>query len=279
MDLKPLMDGRVGGLGVSGGESRSAGTSSTRAVLTGRAQIARQLLRSRPLQMLGQASVFGLVAWFGLVVLEVARPSPALQVALAITAGVLMAVWHSTGRLLKAARRQAATTEPVVTERLVLRPPRPGDAPAYAACMDADMMAANGWTEATRRKAITRMHHVNRLPLLDVTVIADRVTDNLLGSISIHQIDRAAGSCEMGWFMAPHARGQGYGSEALRAALAAMHQKGFRRITIGTNVDNGPARRVLERVGAAQVGTKPHTLPNGETVASIWYAHEHLSTG
>jgi RimJ/RimL family protein N-acetyltransferase len=58
------------------------------------------------------------------------------------------------------------------------------------------------------------MRHSDRLPLAALTVIADRVTDELLGWISLHDIDETAGSCTLGWSMAPDARGKGYGTEA-----------------------------------------------------------------
>jgi RimJ/RimL family protein N-acetyltransferase len=243
-------------------------------LLSWRVKAALAMPRQRPLPTLGNAAVFGSCLWLAALFTEVGRRTPGLQVVLAMAGGVGVALWSSTSRVLKEVRRHAAAREPLVTERLALRAPRATDGPAYANSLDAQMMAANGWTEALRRSAIIHMNHVDRLPMPAMTVIADRVTDEPVGWISVSGIDRADGSCELGWSMAPHARGKGYGTEAIRAALASLHGNGFRRITIGTNEDNGPARRVLERVGAVQVRTGPHTLPNGESVSSVWYADE-----
>jgi RimJ/RimL family protein N-acetyltransferase len=274
MGLKPLTDAPVGGRDAPrGGEHRFAWFSGALAVLGWRARVASQLLRKRPGSTLGNALVFGVLVWLGLIVTEIARRSPAAQAGLAATAGLVIALWHATGQLLRQTRQRLTAVEPVVTERLVLRGPRSRDSRAYAASLDADMMSANGWTEAMRRGAIAHMQHADRIPLLGRTVIADRVTDELLGWISLHDIDEVAGSCELGWSMGPHARGKGYGTEAVRAALDALHRNGYRRITVGTNEDNRPARRVLERVGAHQISARPHTLPNGATVTSVWYVH------
>jgi RimJ/RimL family protein N-acetyltransferase len=246
--------------------------SGTLAVLRWRTSVARQLLRKPTRALLGHSLVFAFVVWAAMLITEVARRSPVGQVGLAITIGILIAVVLGSGELLRGARRASAATDPVSTERLVLRPPRSRDSRAYAASLDADMMAANGWTEAMRQRSITNMRHVDRAPFPNITVIADRVTDELVGWISVSKIDRVGSSCELGWSMAPHARGKGYGTEALRAALDSIHRIGIQRVTIGTKEDNGAVRRVLERIGAQQIRTAPHTLPNGETAPSVWYA-------
>jgi hypothetical protein len=49
---------------------------------------------------------------------------------------------------------------------------------------------------------------------------------------------------------------------------------GHRRVKIGTSEENRPARRVLERVGAQEIGTGSQALPNGVTVTAIWYLHD-----
>ena len=246
--------------------------SGTLAVLGWRTTVIRQLLRTPTRAIVGRALLFAFVAWPVFVITEVARSSPGGQVGLAVTCGILIAVWSASGELLRRLRRTSAALDSVSTQRLVLRPPRSRDSRAYAASLDADMLAANGWPEALRQSSIANMRHVDRLPLLNMTVIADRATDELVGWITLSNIDRAAGTCELGWSMAPHARGRGYGTEAIRAAIDSIHRHGIQRVTIGTKEDNHPVRRVMERIGAQQIKTAPHTLPNGATVSSVWYA-------
>ena len=43
--------------------------------------------------------------------------------------------------------------------------------------------------------------------------------------------------------------------------------------TMGTAADNLPALRQIERAGATATDTRPHTLPNGQTVTSCWFEH------
>lgn len=253
------------------GEPAPSWMAGTVAVLRWRAGVARLLLRRPSWSLARNALLFAVVAWLGIVILELARQSFAAQVGLALSGGIPVALWSASGPYLRQTRRAAAAIVPVETERLVLRPARSRDSLAYAASLDADMMAANGWPEALRRSSIAHVRHSDRLPVGHLTVIADRTTDELVGWISLHDVDWAAGTCELGWSMAPYARGKGYGTEALRAALDSIHRNGMRRVTIGTKEDNEPVRRVLERIGAQQVGTGPHTLPDGSTVPSVWY--------
>jgi RimJ/RimL family protein N-acetyltransferase len=245
--------------------------SGTLAVLRWRTIVARRLLWKPTWAIGGKAALFAFVVWPGLLITELARHSPAGQVALAVIGGILIAVWSTSGQLLRQTRLAPAAIHPVSTERLVLRPPCTRDSRAYAASLDGAMMAANGWPESMRRWSITIMRHADRVPLRNMTVIADRVTDELVGWISLSNVDRAGGSCELGWTMAPHARGKGYGTEAIRAALDSIHRHVVRRVVIGTKEDNLPVRRVMERIGAQQIRTGLHTLPNGQTVPTVWY--------
>jgi RimJ/RimL family protein N-acetyltransferase len=275
MGFEPLTDAEVNRRPLSAGEPDVSWMSGTLAVLRWRTNVARQLLLKPTWAIVGQALLFAFVVWLGLLITEVARPSPAGQVGLAVTCGVLIAVCSASGQLLRRIRRTSAAIDPVATQRLVLRPPRSRDSLAYAASLDGEMMVANGWVEAMRRTSIANMRHVDRVPLPNVTVIADRVSDELVGWISLSNVDRAASSCELGWSMAPHARGQGYGTEALRAAVDSIHLNGVRRVIIGTKEENRPVRRVLERIGAQQIRTALHTLPDGATVPTVWYACDY----
>lgn len=244
-------------------------------ILRWRGVVAWRLLVQRPGAVLGPGLLYGLVLWIVMVaVADATRWGFWVPVALSLLAGIFMAAWLGTGRIVHAARRQAAAYGEVVTARLVLRRPRSRDADAYAAAVDAEMMAANGWTAALRLKATSRMRQSDRLPLDGVLVIADRSTSEPIGWISISKDDLDAGTCELGWSMAPHARNKGYSTEAIGAALDALHRAGYRQITVGTAEGNLPVRRVLERTGATLARTGPHTLPNGSSIPSVWYVHE-----
>jgi RimJ/RimL family protein N-acetyltransferase len=244
-------------------------------VLRWRRMVVWQLLTQRPGSILGQGLLFGFVIWIVMVaVADATRSGFWVPVALSMAAGIVIAAWLLSGQVARVARRRAAAHGEITTERFVLRRPRSADADAYAASVDADMMTANGWTAALRVRAISRMRQCDRLPLEDVLVIADRSTAEPLGWISISNADLATGICELGWSMAPHARNKGYSTEAIGAALDALHRAGYRQVSIGTAEGNVPVRRVLDKTGATLTRTGPHTLPDGSSIPSVWYVHE-----
>ena len=244
-----------------------------------RIHAARQFMVAAPRQVLDAASAYAALTWAGMAAFSMAmdvasRWALAWQAVVAVPLGLALGLWRLTGRLLDEHRRLAAAARPVLTERLVLRQARSADADDYAAAADEEMMAANGWSEATKGAAVWRVRHADILPSWDLTIIADRVTSEFIGWMVVSKIDSGADSCELGWSLAPQARGKGYATEAVAAAVSALHQSGFRRVVTGTNEQNHAARRVLEKTGAVFVESRTHTLPNGSAVPSLWYAYE-----
>jgi RimJ/RimL family protein N-acetyltransferase len=80
---------------------------------------------------------------------------------------------------------------------------------------------------------------------------------------------------ELGWWLAPEARGKGLGRASLAAALRYVHRElGLGVARMGTEVDNVRAVRQIEANGAVPVDEGPHTVPNGRVVTARWYRHE-----
>ncbi len=69
----------------------------------------------------------------------------------------------------------------------------------------------------------------------------------------------ADGCVEVGYGLAPSARGQGYAAEALVALLDVAHDHGLSRVVADTTGDNVASQRTLERAGFRHMGT------NGDT--------------
>lgn len=63
------------------------------------------------------------------------------------------------------------------------------------------------------------------------------------------------GSVEIGYGLAPSARGDGYAAEAARALVVLARQQGLARIVADTDEDNIASQRTLERAGFTQTGT------------------------
>ena len=63
------------------------------------------------------------------------------------------------------------------------------------------------------------------------------------------------GCAEVGYGLAPSARGQGYAAEALTAILTVAADHRVSRVVADTDKDNIASRRTLERAGFRQLGT------------------------
>jgi RimJ/RimL family protein N-acetyltransferase len=62
------------------------------------------------------------------------------------------------------------------------------------------------------------------------------------------------GCAEVGYGLAPSARGQGYAAEALTALLTVAADRGVSRVAADTDKDNLASQRTLERAGFRQSG-------------------------
>jgi RimJ/RimL family protein N-acetyltransferase len=98
-------------------------------------------------------------------------------------------------------------------------------------------------------------------------VVADPETDELLGNISVFDIDRH-GDAEIGYWSHPDARGRGVTSEAcglvVRHAFVAEDDGGLglRRLHVVAAADNTASRRVIEGNGFVEVGRQRQENPH-----------------
>ncbi len=117
-----------------------------------------------------------------------------------------------------------------------------------------DERAAAEWTLERRRQQETGegLH----------LVIADAENDRFLGSIGIHDIDRAEGRCNIGYYLAREARGRGLMTRAVRMLSRwAFENLPVDRIEIPVMAGNGASRSVAERAGYTFEGIlRSHTV-------------------
>lgn len=82
--------------------------------------------------------------------------------------------------------------------------------------------------------------------------IRDRASGELVGSTGLRVFDFARGSCEIGYWVAPAARGAGIAPRAVRLfsdwALTALP---IDRVELTTDTPNAASRRVAEKAGFA----------------------------
>lgn len=81
-------------------------------------------------------------------------------------------------------------------------------------------------------------------------VVADRLTDRFLGSMDLKNADWDTRVAEVGYIVAPWARGRGYAPEALRVlARWLLDDQAFERMELRAATDNHASRRVAEKAG------------------------------
>lgn len=86
-------------------------------------------------------------------------------------------------------------------------------------------------------------------------VIADARTDAPLGTIGLHEINRAAARAVAGYVLAPEARGRGLARRALRLLCAfAFHDLRLARVEVAIEAENRASRAVAESVGFREEG-------------------------
>ena len=93
-----------------------------------------------------------------------------------------------------------------------------------------------------------------------VWLVVRRADGQILGDIGTHGPPDSEGCVEIGYALAPSARGQGIGTAAVAALvsrLAAM--PGIRRLTAVTGGENTASLRLLERLGFHRTGPVPGT--------------------
>lgn len=89
----------------------------------------------------------------------------------------------------------------------------------------------------------------------------------IVGVASLVAIDRSAGSCRCGYWLAPEREGRGVVTRAMASLLAhAFDELGLRRVVLRAAPANARSRAVAERLGFACVGP----IDAGELYGERW---------
>lgn len=90
-------------------------------------------------------------------------------------------------------------------------------------------------------------------------------SDRLVGSVSLHKLDLGKGDSEVGYWVAPWARGRGYAVEAVRAATGfAFTQLGLHRVFLYHAVENLGSCAVADSAGFLLEGTLRQSFRYGD---------------
>lgn len=142
-----------------------------------------------------------------------------------------------------------------------LRPDRADDAPEIARAFVEDPHLAVDWgideppDEATARRWWAEHEELWDRGEGRHLAVVETGSDRLLGAVNFHKIEPVHRRAEVGFWLAPWARGRGVGSGAVRAACAwAFDNWDLKRIEMTTLPDNAGAMAVAEKIGFTREG-------------------------
>ncbi|MGW0803541.1 GNAT family N-acetyltransferase [Nonomuraea sp. NPDC002799] len=158
------------------------------------------------------------------------------------------------------------------TPRLLLRPHVPADAPHLTAVW-ADPLTQAGWgtpREYTEGHARAYIGHAERMRIQGARVvwtIEEPGTGRYAGDLDLRDLDWEHRKAEIGYAIAPWARGMGYAGEAVTAvARWLFDQHGFRRLQLQVLVTNAASQRVAEKAGFVREGVARAGLDGRDAV-------------
>jgi RimJ/RimL family protein N-acetyltransferase len=157
-----------------------------------------------------------------------------------------------------------------------LRRFRTSDVPAIARACDDDAAARflpglpSPYTEADARTYLEQCERLWREGSRFPFAIVDSETDELLGAIDVRP---NGGGSDVGYWVAPWARGRSVATRALRLVVAyAFERLGARRLELETHPENVASMRVAENAGFARVATVEAETPFRDgTTARVRY--------
>lgn len=151
---------------------------------------------------------------------------------------------------------------PIITPRLILRPPQIGDGTAINEAILESFDVLNqymAWAnkkpsledseESVRQAVANWIWKKNEEPYLPIFIF-DKETNRFIGATGYHHYDWDVPSIETGYWIRSSCAGKGFMTEAINALTRyAFKQLGMRRITITCDVDNIRSKKIPESLG------------------------------
>jgi len=176
---------------------------------------------------------------------------------------------------------------PIITPRLLIRPPRIGDGVVvHAAILESydilhefvDWAKIKPSLEETekhiRLAAANWILKKNEEPYLELYIF-DKTSGEFIGGTGFHHMNWAIPSVEIGYWIRTTRSGQGFMTEAINAITQyAFKQLGVMRISLTCDVDNTRSKKIAERLHYTLEGTlKSHRRKpiSGELSDSLVY--------
>ena len=182
---------------------------------------------------------------------------------------------------------------PILTPRLILRPPQIGDGMQLnAAVLESlemlkkfmpwvkEIPTINDSEEFVRLSAANWILKKNDEPYLPIFIF-DKVDQKLLGCTGYHHFDWEIPSLETGYWLRSNAIGQGFMTEAINALTQyAFKELNVKRISISCEISNQRSKKIPERLGFIQEATlkgNRRNLITQEITDTLIYARYDLN--
>lgn len=153
----------------------------------------------------------------------------------------------------------------ITTDRLILRPLEPRDAPAMTEFYLSERSRMTGG-DGTRLKAfqmVTLMLGHWQLRGYGLWAVTLKGSDDIIGMVGPFYPDGWP-ETELGWVMFEGSEGKGYAFEAAKAALADVRERlGWRRVVHYIAPGNDRSVALAERLGAVLDPEAPQPKPEG----------------
>jgi RimJ/RimL family protein N-acetyltransferase len=149
----------------------------------------------------------------------------------------------------------------ISTERLVLRPFEEADIPALVEMMSDELVVAwtpmpHPYTEETAREWVTVSAAAERTEGRGIAfAVTEFLTQRLVGICNVHHTNWHVRSTEIGYAIAPWARGEGYAAEVVLAlAQWLFNDQKFERLELRTAPGNTASQQVAQKIGCVSEG-------------------------
>ncbi|MBB5118109.1 acetyltransferase [Streptomyces eurocidicus] len=149
----------------------------------------------------------------------------------------------------------------ISTDRLVLRPFEAEDIPALAEMMGDELVTAwtpapHPYTTAHARDWALREAPAERTQGRGIVfAVTEFLTHRLVGCVHLHHTDWRTLSAEIGYVVAPWARGEGYACESVLAVAEWLFRdQRFERLELRTAADNTASQQVAQKIGCISEG-------------------------
>jgi RimJ/RimL family protein N-acetyltransferase len=150
---------------------------------------------------------------------------------------------------------------PLTDGTIVLRQWSDADVPAIvAACGDAEIarwldQVPQPYTERDAREYVASTRRGWREASIASFAIAERRTNEQLGSVSVHWLDHEHAIGEVGYWVRADARGRGVATRAVRLVSRwAIEECKLERLQLRADVHNEASQRVAEKAGFRREG-------------------------